>query len=415
MMFSYVKTFIMTNKIKSLLVILSLALYFAAVSLTSAMSRSIEDVAALPMKSIGAETIVQKSGKIPNKMQGAIFPHSNAPIYAEDAEKLAAEPFVTDHDNALYFWYFDDSFFKSVLGVHSDKGIYADILKNSIIKGGYPSDSSQVLVTEDFVKKNGIDAGGRIELGNDVFTVSGVLRSGFNGNIAPADIYMDIKPAQIIAASSAEMKNLYDIKSTDFYNMAVLKTDPLWQGDREKSIKAINKDYLVFGEQSFKKEITDKLSVLSSTASAAFIVMGVLIACGFALMIYYGIKTRENEIALLRMIGWRFVALRNHFLWESMIMTTLGLLMGNVIYALSFVLLSRLKITMELPWDISARPHFLVEENNIERVVQAPLPLDFDIWTHLAVNFGMFAACAFLTFFILLRLRNIKPAEFYRG
>jgi len=415
MMLSYIYAYISSNKIKSFLMIFSLSIYFLAVSLAVTMSGSINEVAALPMKSIGAETVVQKSGKIPNQMSGAIFPHSNAPIYTDEIKKITAAPFVTGYDSALYFWYFDSSYFKSVLGVHLDKGIYAEILKHSLTGGVYPVDGKSVLVTEDFAQKNSLGLGSVVEMGGESFTVCGILRSQFNGNIAPADIYMDIRQAQAVAGNSVEMKTLYSISDTDFYNMVVLKTDPLWQGDRDEVIKSYGSNYLVFGEHSFKNEIKDQLVLMSSSASLAFTILGVLLAIGFSVMTYYGIKSRENEIALLRMLGWKFNALRNHFVGESMLTVVCSLLLGNVLYALSFLYLSGMKVTMELPWDISAKPHFLPSENNIERIITAPLPLNFDILSYLSINMGMAAACAVLTFLVLFRLKNIKPAEFYRG
>ncbi len=415
MMLSLLSAFVRSNLVKTVLTLASLSIYFVAVSLAVTMGGSIDEIASLPMKSIGAETVVQKSGKIPNQMSGAIFPHANAPIYANEIERIASASFVTGFDTALYFWYFDSSFFKSALGVHLETGIYAGILKANLLRGSYPTGGNEILATEDFVKKTGLDAGSRVIMGSDSFLITGILRSQFSGNIAPADLYMDISVAQRIAGNSPEMKELYNITDSNFYNMVVLKTDPLWQGNREKTIQTYGKDYLVFGEQSFKQEIKDQLLLLSSSALLTFAVLGGLLAIGFALMIYYGIKTRENEIALLRMLGWRFSALRNHFMGESILMVGVALLFGNLFYALSLRYIAGIKISMELPWDISAKPHFLPEENSIERIITAPLPVNFNVWSHLIVNLCMIVGCALLTYFLLYRLKNIKPAEFYKA
>ncbi len=415
MMLSYVTAFIRNNKFKTMLMAGSLSIYFLLISIAATMSRSIDDVAALPMKRIGAQTVVQKAGEIPSQMVGAIFPHSNAPIYENEIKQIASAPFVTDFDQALYFWYFDNSYFKSVLGFHLDKGLYTDVLKASLIRGNYPAGYSAILVTQDFVKKQSLDINDTVKIGERHFTISGVLRSDFNGNIAPADIYMDIHEAQQIAGDSAEMKTLYNFTDTRFYNMVVLKTDPLWQGSKKEVILSYNKKLLVFGEESFKKEVADQLTLLSSSASLAFIILGILLVIGFSLMILYGIKSRENEIALLRMLGWKFSALRSHFIGESMVLTAGALILGNLWYIASLLYLSMVSVSIELPWDISAKPHFLPDENSIERVITAPLPVDAGILPQIGISIGMLAVCAALTFVVLYKLKNIKPAEFYKN
>jgi ABC-type antimicrobial peptide transport system permease subunit len=115
------------------------------------------------------------------------------------------------------------------------------------------------------------------------------------------------------------------------------------------------------------------------------------------------------------MLGWRFSSLRNQFVGEGGLLALVSLMVGNLIYLCSFFYLSGVQVTMELPWDVSAKPHFLPAENNIERVITAPLPMNFDILPHLGVNLLMLGGCVMLTFFVLFRLRHIKPSEFYKG
>jgi hypothetical protein len=68
-------------------------------------------------------------------------------------------------------------------------------------------------------------------------------------------------------------------------------------------------------------------------------------------------------------------------------------------------------MSMELPWDISAKPHFLPQENSIERIITAQIPIHID-WLSLivlsAAFFGIFLAINYALFY---RLRNIKPQE----
>ena len=78
------------------------------------------------------------------------------------------------------------------------------------------------------------------------------------------------------------------------------------------------------------------------------------------------------------MIGWRIVDLKKQFISENLIILGVSILAGGLLSLAGLFLLGRQTISMELPWDISARPHFLPEENSIERVISAHLPVHFD-------------------------------------
>ena len=117
MMARYFLSFLNAHKMKTALLILSVAVYFGLTAVMLNVAESIPEIAALPFKRIGVETIVQKSGQIPEHMTGAIFPHSNGPIYDGEVRALTSLSFAADSDVALFAWYFDSSFFKSFMGV----------------------------------------------------------------------------------------------------------------------------------------------------------------------------------------------------------------------------------------------------------------------------------------------------------
>ena len=115
MMMSYFAAFCNAHKMKTALLIFIISVFFGLTVTILILGNSLPEITSLPFKGIGVETIVQKTGQIPNKMVGAIFPHSNGPIYEKEIADLSALSFTEDYDKALYFWYFDDSFFNDVL------------------------------------------------------------------------------------------------------------------------------------------------------------------------------------------------------------------------------------------------------------------------------------------------------------
>lgn len=412
MMTGYFLADFRANKIKTVALCLSLMCYFAAVTVAATLNRAIPEIAALPLKSIGVQTIVQKSGGIPSQMVGAIFPHSNGPIPEEQFEKLTQLPFVEEADRGLYFWYFDEAFFKAVLGVDTDRKIISGMLQKNIDKGTMRFGKGDVVIAKAFSDKRGLSVGDTLALGDRKFSISGVLMANVSGNIIPADIYMDIGDALAVVKSSAEMRKLYKLGDTPFGNVVLLRGDPGWQGEKDKVIAEIDKKLLIFSEKTFTKEILEQLGILSTAGKMLFLILGSILAVGFGLLTLFNLKSREREIATLRMIGWRIRDLKRQFIGENLILLGVSILAGSCFSVIGLFVLGQQTIGMELPWDISARPHFLPEENAIERVVSAKLPLHFDPLILGAVIAGFLLLFVAVSLLCFRRIKRINPHEF---
>ena len=410
MMIRYFIAFLHSNKMKSTLLYSILAIYFSLIIISATLHGAIPEIAQLPLQSIGVQTIVQKTGEIPEQMIGAIFPHSNAPISQEQFDHLAKLPFVEEADRGLFYWYFDHLFFKAVLGLDPDTGIIMNILRNNIDRGTFNLGKGRIIITSSFHSKNDLSVGETLTLGDTVFTISAILQPNVSGNIIPADIYMSQSEAMKVVRDSAEIEKIYDLGTGNFSNVVLLRASPDWIGDKEELIKKEDKKFLVFSEKTFTKEITDQLGIISSAGRLLFIVMGIILAIAFGLLTIFNIKSREQEIAILRMIGWRIVDLKKQFISENLIVLTIAIFVGSCLSLLGISLLGKQSISMELPWDISALPHFLPEENSIERVVSAELPIYFEPQLLLITTAGFIL---FMLAIMLLTFRKIKKIRPY--
>lgn len=414
MMGRYFLAFLKANRIKTLLLLLSLSVYFSLLAAAYSLDRSIPALAAIPLRSIGVQTIVQKTGKIPAKMAGAIFPHSNAPIGPDELDELGGLEFVEETDWGLYFWYFDESYFKALLGVERESTIFADILKRNVLRGSFDLGGGGLLLTEDFARKRGLDVGGRIGIGTRSYEVRGILKPNLSGNIIPADIYLAMDDALAIVRNSAEMKRIYQFGQGRFGNVVLLHTDPGWQGDREEAVRKIDEKFIVFSEKTFSGEILAQLQLVSSAGRTMFAVLGLVVVIAFVLMIVFNLKTREKEIAVLRIIGWTVSDLKRHFMGETVVVLLAALTLGNALTCAGLSLLRRQTVSMELPWDISAKPHFLPEENSIERVVTSTIPVTWDPAAMLVISALFLLLFWVLSLALFSRIKKIKPIE-YQG
>jgi ABC-type antimicrobial peptide transport system permease subunit len=128
----------------------------------------------------------------------------------------------------------------------------------------------------------------------------------------------------------------------------------------------------------------------------------------------FNLKSREREIAILRMIGWRIADLKKQFISENLITLGVAIFVGSGLSLAGLFMLARQTISMELPWDISARPHFLPEENSIERVISANLPVHFDPQIFLATAIAFLLLFLAVSLFSFRRIKRIKPLEFMK-
>jgi ABC-type lipoprotein release transport system permease subunit len=378
-----------------------------------ALNSSLPEVASLPFKKIGVQTIVQKSGLIPDHMAGAIFPHSNGPMYPDEVAKLNKLDFVQSSDTGLYFWYFGDAY-KNVFGVNENGPVFSGLLKQNIEEGKFSLTGHSVLVTRDFVQRNNLNLGGKINFGQEVFTVSAILRSNLSGNIIPADVYMAFADSQKIAAESPEMQKTYKFTGANFVNLVALNTNPDWQGDKDAAIKGLDKDYLIFSEKTFSKEVSDQVKIISTLGKVVFAGLGIVMLVIFGLLTLYNFKTREKEIAVLRIIGWSLGDLKRQFVAEGAILLVASLMIGNILGVAALAFMGRQKVTMELPWELSARPHFLPQENAIDRVITANLPVHYNPLLFLAVSFGFLLIFGAIYYLAFQRIRDIKPSNYLK-
>lgn len=403
--------YIRYNKIKTLLLLFALALYFTLVVITWTLSESVPEIAKVPFQGIGVQTIVQKEGKIPEQMIGAVFPHSNGLILSEEMRQLSELEFVQSYDKGLYFWFFDKVSFKSILGIPGESTIFSEILKKNIRQGSYELVDEGVLVTQKYADKNGLGLQSRLEIGPYHFTITGILNPNINGNILPADIYLDFRAAMEIVSNSEQIRKIYAVPDV-FYNVGLFKADASWQGDKEALIKKINQKLLIFSEKTFSNEILDQLRLVSSAGRTMMIFLGILLVISFMIMVVFNLKTREKDLAILRMLGWRIADLKKQLISEGFILLAVALLLGVLFSIIGLEILSRQTISMELPWDISARPHFLPEENNIPRLVQSQIPIFLSPF----ILFSTIGAFVFIFHLINLlifrRLKKISPVRF---
>jgi putative ABC transport system permease protein len=163
----------------------------------------------VPLKEIGADITVQRSGDVPKELIGPVFPCSAVTIHREEVEKIQKLPGLRGIGTAVLLWVFDPNRAWIVLGVEKENSIGPAILRSSVTKGRFLEDGkSEALVEEAYARQFGIRVGDTVSVADKKFPVVGFVDASRAAKIAVANVYLPITEAQNMAASSRELQSV---------------------------------------------------------------------------------------------------------------------------------------------------------------------------------------------------------------
>ena len=103
--------------------ILGLSIGIALLIILNSLSMAYRQAAHVPLKEIGADITVQRSGDVPNELTGSVFPCSAVTIHKEEVEKIGKLPGVRGMGTAVLLWVFDPNRAWIVLGIEKENFI----------------------------------------------------------------------------------------------------------------------------------------------------------------------------------------------------------------------------------------------------------------------------------------------------
>ena len=410
MAWRYLVAHIQGNRLKTALLIVGVVLSFVAASLTLMLREALPGIAQIPLNRIGASVIVQTEGVIPDKIAGIVLPHSNGPVYARQYRRLSRLGFVKASDRALYFWDFTSGY-KSVTGYEPEGSILANILTGSLGSGRLPRNNKEAVISYDYSRKYRLGPRDTVSIARHAFAVSGVLKSTTEAQIMPADTYVTLKAAQGLAASSADIMRNYKPEERRFVNVVMLRANPADTRPKDKLIKSIDKRFLVYSEQIFSEQIKRQSRLLSAATTSVLFLAGGLLLAAFVGLVLYMVRSRQSEIAILRAVGWTTFLVRTQFLKELAVVVLSGLVAGFPLAWVAVRGIAARRVSIEVPWEISAKPHFMMAENSINRVITAKIPIVFD-WRLAIALAALFLAAFLVTAWITLgRIKRVSALD----
>src|SRR3990172_2100786 len=159
----------------------SIALAVLTAVLLAALARAYSRAIELPMKTVGADVVVQLSGDIPPKLEGLVFPHPNALLPRAAIDGIRALPGVLSVTRAVYLWELAPDRYQSLLGLEEGEaglgGLNARLIDGRPLT---PADRG-VLVDSDYAARQGLRPGSDVPVGDGVFPVAGIVDAARGG------------------------------------------------------------------------------------------------------------------------------------------------------------------------------------------------------------------------------------------
>jgi ABC-type lipoprotein release transport system permease subunit len=348
------------QKRRTLMSILGLSVGIALLIILNSLSSAYRQAAHVPLKEIGADITVQRSGDVPKDLAGAVFPCSAVTIRKEEVEKIQKLPGVRGIGTGLLLWVFDPNRAWIVLGIEKENSVGPSLLRSSVTEGRFLEDGKpEALVEQAYARQFGIKLNDTISVADDKFPVVGIIDASRAAKIAVANVYLPLKEAENLAASSKELQSVSPYALGDV-NLLFIKADQEKIPGLASEMKGIlGNKATVATPESFLK-LLGSLFALSDKFTLAASLIAIIVAVLIAFKTMAGnIAERAREIGVLKAVGWTNRNVVSQLMSESVIQCFLAGILGLLIAFVASFGLSFMKVNIPIPWEMSPTPHFL--------------------------------------------------------
>jgi ABC-type antimicrobial peptide transport system permease subunit len=348
------------QKRRTLMSILGLSVGIALLIILNSLSSAYRQAAHVPLKEIGADITVQRSGDVPKDLAGAVFPCSAVTIRKEEVEKIQKLPGVRGIGTGLLLWVFDPNRAWIVLGIEKENSVGPSLLRSSVTEGRFLEDGKpEALVEQAYARQFGIKLNDTISVADDKFPVVGIIDASRAAKIAVANVYLPLKEAENLAASSKGLQSVSPYALGDV-NLLFIKADQEKIPGLASEMKGIlGNKATVATPESFLK-LLGSLFALSDKFTLAASLIAIIVAVLIAFKTMAGnIAERAREIGVLKAVGWTNRNVVSQLMSESVIQCFLAGILGLLIAFVASFGLSFMKVNIPIPWEMSPTPHFL--------------------------------------------------------
>jgi putative ABC transport system permease protein len=424
-MFNFAVKELLKRKKLYLLSVITVALVTALIIILNSLGTAYKDASKLPFQSVQGTIVIQKNGNVPEDVSGVLLSCSLAPINLGVVNEISQFQGVKNISSSLALWVFDSDYFKRVLGVNWDDS-FGKNLKAKVIEGSIPSNNQEVLIEKTYAQQHSLKVGQEVGTGGHSFKISGIIQTAGN-EIVASDIYLNMAIAQQMAYQSKNLQAIEPFDKTDV-NIIFVDADQTNMANVTNQIKTTMNsggavagqtplgqtigDYNIYTPESFDSQISSLFKVSDKLTW----IISLIIFIGGALIItrsvLHSIVERRKEFGIMKSVGFRSWDVQKEIFAETILQISVGFVAGLIISAIAILGLAHTTVSIAIPWELTAYPHFLMANPQDANVVQTHfLPIRLEPLYVLAA-FGTTVIIGILTAFISTwQVNRVKPME----
>jgi putative ABC transport system permease protein len=298
----------------------------------------------LPFKNVGADLIVQKStNQTTSTPTSSIrMPFGKGLFTQDEISNLSTVPHVVDVSWSLVLWQFDKGSFISIEGVDPDSSI-GQKMGSWITSGRFltAADQNQILIEKHFAKFYGVKLGENIKLGNDSFTIVGILAAQNESQVSATNIYMNLGVAQRLLG-------------TNGYSQLYIRMDNLSSENTVRAdISHINPAAVVTSSSSIASSLGNVIKIYDQFHILGSVVLALIIAFILFQVNTTGLLERKRDIGIMQTVGWTRRNIGTQIISEVFLQTILGCIAGILLSIIILVAIGSIGIQTNLSGSLS--------------------------------------------------------------
>jgi ABC-type antimicrobial peptide transport system permease subunit len=411
-----------------LLNVLAIGLVILMVITLNSLATAYRDAARLPFEDIQGDIIIQRNGNVPETIEGVLLSCSLAPIPQQLVTQISSIEGVKDVSEALSLWVFDEDNFKRVSGVDFQDN-FGKKLAAKIIDGSVPVTDSQILVEKTYAEEYFLNVGSETTIAGRQFTVTGVVGAAGN-EVLESDIYLNLNEAQELAYDSKNLQQVEPFNKTDVnvifvdgsqpeLTMLTQNIDKIVSGPGTNSGKTPLGEtigsYNIYTPESF----ADQISTVFRLSDKLTWLISIILFIGAAVIVVRNalrvILERRREFGIMKTVGFKNKDIQGEVTLETFIQILTGFFAGLALSVIAIVALSHTTVSIAIPWELTAYPHFLLTNPNDANVTQTHLlPIKLAP-LQVFISFMVIMLVALATSFLSVwQINRLKPMEVMR-
>ncbi|MFL2643080.1 MAG: ABC transporter permease [Flavobacteriaceae bacterium] len=288
---------------------------------------------------------------------------------------------------------FDGVFFKGV-----DENYDLDRIKNFLIEGDFPnisnSISNKVVVSKLLAKRLKLNVGDDFQMlfsrnsessAIRKFEISGIFSSGFN-ELDSKYIIGDLSHIQKINKWNNDQIGNLEVFIDNYENLDLLTNEIYSITPSTVNVQSVRDKYY---------SIFDWIKLFDKNMIAIIIIMIIVASINIITVLIVLILERTNMIGVLKSLGSTNISLRKFFIYNSLYIVSLGLLIGNSIGLILIYLQKKYELI-----SLDSEIYYV-----------SSVPMHFDIYYIIGLNILTFFICFLVIILPSSLISNISPTK----